>query len=80
MLSQFPLTFLQTQNGTPVFNTELTTILMLIGMVFVIILRDVSREGVFKLGASTAGTKCCELVKVVIDIYDEKFILFMIRN
>ena len=37
LLSQFPLTFLQIQNGTPLFIAELTTILMLILTVFLII-------------------------------------------
>ena len=34
MLSQFPLTFRQTQNGMPHFITELMTIFVLMEMVF----------------------------------------------
>ena len=37
MLSQFPLSFCQTQKGIPRFITQLMTILLLIGAVFVII-------------------------------------------
>ena len=37
LLSRFPLTFPQTQNGLPHFIAWVMTILMLIGMVFVII-------------------------------------------
>ena len=37
LLSQFPLIYQQTQNGMPCFIAKLTTILVLIGMVFVVI-------------------------------------------
>ena len=36
-LSEFPLTFRQNQNGMPCFIAKLLTILLLIGMVFMII-------------------------------------------
>ena len=44
------------------------TILVLIGMVFVIILRDVPWEDIFKLGASAAASEFCELVQVGINL------------
>ena len=37
MLSQFPLTFLQTHKGVPLFIAQFMTILVVTGMVFVII-------------------------------------------
>ena len=45
------------------------TILVLIGMVFVIILRDVPWEDIFKLGASSAASEFCERVQVGNDVY-----------
>ena len=47
----------------------LKTILVLIGMVFVIILRDVPWEGIFKLSASGAASEFCEWVQAGIDVY-----------
>ena len=45
------------------------TILVLIGIVFVIILRDVPWEDIVKLGASAAGGEFFERVQVGIDVY-----------
>ena len=42
LLSQFPLTFFQTQRGMPLFMVQFTTILVWIGIVFMII-REVHR-------------------------------------
>ena len=51
-LSQFPLTFCQTQNEMPHFIALLMTIL-----VFQDHLRDVAWEDIFKLGASAAASE-----------------------
>ena len=63
-LSQFPLTFFQNQSGVLFFIKELLTILMVIGMVFVI-LRDVSWGDIFIVGAF----KYCEWFQVGTDVY-----------
>ena len=68
LLSQFPLTFQKTKNRIPRFIAWLMTILVLIGMVFDH-LRDVPRENIFKLCASTAASEFCEWVQVGIDVY-----------
>ena len=44
-------------------------ILVLIGTVFVIVLRKVPWEDIFKLSASAASSEFCEWVQVVIDVY-----------
>ena len=44
-------------------------ILLLIGTVFVINIRDVPWEDIFKLGASAAASEFCEWVQVGIDVY-----------
>ena len=57
LLSQFPLTFLQTQKGSPLLILELMTILMLVGMVFVIIIRC---DDIFELCASARAVGFCQ--------------------
>ena len=66
LLSRFPLTFQLTQNRIPPFIVRLMTILLVIGMVFVIIC---SREDSFRLSASAAASEFCEWVQVGIDVY-----------
>ena len=66
LLSRFPLTFQLTQNRIPPFIVRLMTILLLIGMVFMIIF---SREDSFKLSASATASEFCEWVQVGIDVY-----------
>ena len=66
LLSRFPLTFQLTQNRIPPFIVRLMTILLVIGMVFVIIC---SREDSFRLSASAAASEFCEWVQVGIYLY-----------
>ena len=49
------------------------TILVLIGMVFVII-SDLPWEAIFKLSASTAAGKFCEWVVVGINVYNPQLL------
>ena len=58
LLSQFPSSPRQTQKGMPRFIVLFVTILLLIGMVFVIIW-DVPWD-IFKLGAFAASSKFCD--------------------
>ena len=67
-MSQFPLTLQLIQNGMPHFIARVMTILVLIGMVFMII-RDVPWEDIFKLKASAAASEFCEWVQVGINVY-----------
>ena len=53
--SHFPLMFLQNQKGMCLFITQLMTILMLIGMVFLIIWKMFHERATFKLGTSAAS-------------------------
>ena len=69
-LSQFPLTFQQTQKWVSWFITQLMTILVLIDMVFFIN----PRENIFKLCASAAATEFSEWVKVRIEVRIELII------
>ena len=57
LLSQFPLPFLQTQKGLPLLILQLMTILMLVGMVFVIIFRW---DDIFELCASACAVGFCQ--------------------
>ena len=60
LLSQFSLALQQTQSRMPHFIAWLMTILMLIGMVFVIIIRKMF-HGIISLSASAAASsKFCE--------------------
>ena len=68
-LSQFLLTFQQTQNR----------ILALIGMVFMIIW-DMFQRRIFKLSASAAANEFYECVQVRIYIYIYKFLIVSIRS
>ena len=52
--------FLANSKQDPCFIILLITILVLIGTVFVIILRDVQREDVFKLSASAVASEFCK--------------------
>ena len=63
-LSQFPLTFQQTQKWVSCFITQLMTILVLIDMVFFIN----PWENIFKLRASAAATEFSEWVQVRIEV------------
>ena len=67
LLYQFPFTYHQSQNGMPCFIVWLMTILVLIGMFFVIIWEML--EHIFKLCASAAAHEFCEWVQVGIDVY-----------
>ena len=69
LLSQFLLTFHHIRNGMPHFITLLITILVLIGTVFMIILRDVPWDDIFELSASAAASEFCEWVQIGIDVY-----------
>ena len=69
LLSQFLLTFHHIHNGMPHFITLLITILVLIGTVFMIILRDVPWDDIFELSASAAASEFCEWVQVGTDVY-----------
>ena len=60
LLSQFLLTFRQTQIGMPHCIVQLMIIL---------VLRDVLWEDIFKLSASDAASEICEWFQVVIDVY-----------
>ena len=69
LLYQFPLTFLQTQNGMSLFITQLMTISCAYWDGFCNHLREAPLEDIFKLGTSAAGTEFCEWVQVWIDPY-----------
>ena len=61
LLSQFPLNFPLTQREMPLFIMQLTTILVWIGMVFVIIWEMFhGRISFFTLGASAASVEFCK--------------------
>ena len=68
-LSRFPLTFCQTQKGMPHFIALLITILVLIGVVFVIFWEMFLWKDTFELGASATASEFCEWVHVRIDVY-----------
>ena len=53
----------------PCFIGQLMTILVLIGMVFMINLRDNPQEDIFKLSASASPSEFCQSVQVGIDVY-----------
>ena len=59
-LSQFPLTSCQIQKGMPHFIALLMTILMLIGVVFVIFWEMFLWKDTFELGASATASEFCE--------------------
>ena len=71
LLSQFPLTFHHILNGMPCFITLLMTILVLIGMVFMIIWEmfhgRISLNSVLLLSAT--ASEFCEWVQVGNDVY-----------
>ena len=67
LLSQFPLTFHQIHNGMPRFIAWLMTILVLIGMVFMIIWELF--HGKVSLNSAFPASECCEWVQVGIDAY-----------
>ena len=70
-LSQFPLTFRETQNEIPGFTAQLKTILVLIRTVVFVTIWEVDDpwEVIFKLGASAAASEFCDWVQIGIDVY-----------
>ena len=69
MLSQFPLTFHQTQNGMSCFIAYLMTYSCADWDSLCDRLGDILWEDIFKLSACAAAGEFCEWVQVGIDIY-----------
>ena len=69
LLSQFPSTFHQTQNGMPCFMAQLMTILVLIGMVFLIIREMLHGMISLKWVILLLLARFCEWVQVEIGVY-----------
>ena len=67
LVSLFPLTFGQTQNGMPLHIGYYYSRAGLDGLRDH--LRDVPWEDIFKLGASAAANEFCEWVQVGINVY-----------
>ena len=62
LLSQFPLALIQTQNGMLLFTVQPMTILVLIGMVFMIISEMIS--SILQLGTPVTATEFYKRVKM----------------
>ena len=69
MLSQFPLTFHQTENGMPHFIAYLMTYSCADWDGLCDYLGDIPWEDIFKLSACAAAGEFCEWVQVGIDMY-----------